>query len=56
MGARLRISGQFTLRQSDYGIKPVSFAAGALRLKDELKFSFEVVARKAEPRNGDSQV
>ena len=48
IGAMLRVSGQFTLRQSDYGITPVSFAGGTLRLKDELKFSFEVVARKAE--------
>ncbi len=48
MGTMLRISGEFPLRQSDYGIKPVSFAGGALRLKDELKFSFELVARKQE--------
>lgn len=49
LGAMLRISGDFSVRQSDYGIKPVSFAAGALRLKDELKFNFELVARmKAE--------
>lgn len=46
MGDMLRISGEFVLRQSDYGIKPVSFAAGALRLKDELKFRFELVARQ----------
>jgi hypothetical protein len=44
----MRVSGEFTLRQSDYGIKPVSFAGGALRLKDELKFSFELVARKQD--------
>jgi hypothetical protein len=48
MDSMLRISGDFTLRQSDYGIKPVSFAAGALRLKDELKFNFEMVARHQE--------
>lgn len=49
LGTMLRISGDFPLRLSDYGIKPVSFAAGALRLKDELKFNFELVARiKAE--------
>jgi polyisoprenoid-binding protein YceI len=47
-GSTLRISGEFPLRQSDYGIKPVSFAAGALRLKDELKFRFELVARRQE--------
>jgi hypothetical protein len=44
----LRISGEFSLRQSDYGIKPVSFAGGALRLKDEVRFNFELVARRQE--------
>ncbi len=44
----MRVAGEFPLRQSDYGIKPVSFAGGALRLKDELKFNFELVARQQE--------
>jgi polyisoprenoid-binding protein YceI len=48
MGNILRISGEFGIRQSDFGIKPVSFAAGALRLKDELKFKFELVARRQD--------
>jgi polyisoprenoid-binding protein YceI len=48
MSSTLRISGSFALNQSDYGIKPVSFAGGALRLKNELKFSFEIVARLDE--------
>jgi polyisoprenoid-binding protein YceI len=48
MGATLRVSGTFSLRQSDYGIKPVSFAGGTLRLKDELKFNFELIARHNE--------
>jgi polyisoprenoid-binding protein YceI len=48
LGTLVRISGEFQLRQSDYGIKPVSFAAGALRLKDEVKFKFELVARRQE--------
>lgn len=48
MGTMLRISGEFQLRQSDYGIKPVSFAGGALRLKDEVKFNFELVVRAQE--------
>ena len=38
--------GPFTLRQSDFRIKPVSVAGGTLKLKDELKFAFDVVARK----------
>jgi hypothetical protein len=42
----LRASGEFTLSQSVYNIKPVSVAGGALKIKDELKFSFEIVARK----------
>lgn len=48
LGTVLRISGQFPLRQSSYGIKAFSFAGGALKLKDELKFSFELIARKQE--------
>jgi polyisoprenoid-binding protein YceI len=47
-GEMLRASGEFTLRQSDFGIKPISVAGGALKLKDEVKFSFELVARKQE--------
>jgi polyisoprenoid-binding protein YceI len=49
MGDMLRASGDFTLSQSSYGIKPVSVAGGTLKLKDELKLSFDVVARKQEP-------
>lgn len=48
MGNVLRIAGEFTLRQSDYGIKPTSFAAGTLRLRDDLKFAFDLVARQDE--------
>jgi polyisoprenoid-binding protein YceI len=47
-GTMLRASGDFTLDQSDYQIKPVSVAGGALKLKEELKFSFEMVAREQE--------
>ena len=47
-GEILRGSGDFSLKQSDYQIKPVSVAAGALKLKDELKFTFEIVARRQE--------
>lgn len=46
-GEMLRTSGDFTLRQSDYGIKPISVAGGALKVKDELKFSFEMIVRKS---------
>ncbi|HKX32115.1 MAG TPA: YceI family protein [Blastocatellia bacterium] len=46
-GDRLRAQGDFTLRQTDYKIKPVSVAAGTLKLKDELKFSFDLAGHQA---------
>jgi polyisoprenoid-binding protein YceI len=48
LGSMLRASGDFTLDQTDYNIKLVSVAGGALKLKDELKFSFEMVARRQD--------
>lgn len=45
MGERLTASGQCTVRQSDYQVKPVSIAGGALKLKDEVELSFDIVAR-----------
>ena len=45
MGDRLTANGQCTVRQSDYGIKPVSIAGGTLKLKDEIDLSFDIVAR-----------
>jgi polyisoprenoid-binding protein YceI len=47
-GSTLRASGEFSMRQSDFGIKLVSVAGGAIKLKDELTFSFEVAARRQE--------
>ena len=48
LGSMLRASGEFSLEQTNYNIKLVSVAGGALKLKDELKFSFEIVARRQE--------
>ena len=45
-GTMLRASGDFTLKQTDYQIKLISVAGGAIKLKDELKVSFEMVARE----------
>lgn len=42
----LRANGEFSLRQTDFNIKLVSVAGGALKVKDELKCSFDIVARK----------
>lgn len=47
-GDELTATGNFTLKQTDYGIKLVSIAAGALKLKDELKFTFNLVGNKSE--------
>ena len=47
-GTMLRASGNFTLKQTDYQIRLITVAGGALKLKDELKFSFEMVAREQE--------
>jgi polyisoprenoid-binding protein YceI len=44
--ASLQAEGQFALRQTEYGIKPVSVAGGTIKVKDELKFSFNIVANR----------
>lgn len=36
------------MRQSDYKIALVSAASGTIRVKDELKFTFDIAARKQE--------
>jgi len=43
-GDRLRASGEFSIYQTEYGIQLVTVAGGALKVKDELKVSFEIVA------------
>lgn len=48
LGSMLRASGEFSLNQTDFDIKLVSVAGGAIKLKDEVKFSFEIVARRQE--------
>jgi polyisoprenoid-binding protein YceI len=45
-GDRLRASGDFTLLQSHYNIRLYTVALGALKVKDELKFIFDIVANK----------
>ena len=44
---QLRAQGDFTLRQTDYQMKLVSVAGGTLKLKDELKFTFEIILSPA---------
>jgi polyisoprenoid-binding protein YceI len=48
LGDMLRAFGEFSILQRDYGISLVSVAGGTLKLKDELKFAFDIVARKQD--------
>jgi polyisoprenoid-binding protein YceI len=44
-GDTLRATGSFPLRQTEYGIKLVSALAGTLKVKDEVKFLFDIQAK-----------
>ncbi len=46
VGDTLRVQGDAVVRQSDYGIAPPSVAGGALKIKDEVKCVFDLLARK----------
>jgi polyisoprenoid-binding protein YceI len=51
-GDSLRANGEFSIRQTDYGIRLISVAAGTLKLKDELKFTFDIVAQNRKGAAG----
>ena len=40
----LHAKGNFDLHQSQYSIKPVSAGGGTIKVKDQLKFTFDIVA------------
>ena len=46
MGDSLRAFGEFSISMSAYGIKPATAVAGTIKLKDELKATFDLLARK----------
>jgi polyisoprenoid-binding protein YceI len=46
-GDVLRGNGEATIRQSEFGIRPVAVAGGVLKVKDEVKVAFDIVARRA---------
>jgi polyisoprenoid-binding protein YceI len=52
-GDMLRAQGEATVRQSDFRIGLVSVAGGMLKVKDEVKVAFDLVARAA-PGSGAS--
>lgn len=48
-GDGIRLLGESSLRLSDYRIKPVTALGGAIKLKDELKVSFDLAGRPEAP-------
>jgi polyisoprenoid-binding protein YceI len=42
----LRGYGDFTIRQTEYGIETASIAGGTLKMKDEVKIAFFIIGRK----------
>lgn len=42
----LRAQGEYALKQTDFGIKLVSVAIGALKVKNEVKLTFDIAATK----------
>lgn len=41
----LRANGKYTLKQTDYGIKPYSAAGGTIKVKDDVVVNFNIVAK-----------
>jgi polyisoprenoid-binding protein YceI len=41
----LRARGEFTLKMTDYSIRPPSVAGGTIKVKDTLKFTFNVLSQ-----------
>jgi len=42
---QLRAAGKYTLKQTDYGIKPYSAAGGTIKVKNEVVINFNIVAK-----------
>jgi polyisoprenoid-binding protein YceI len=42
----IRAQGEFSLKQTDFGIKPYAAVGGTIKLKNELKFSFDMLGHK----------
>ena len=45
-GDALRVEGQVSLRQTEYGITPIKAGGGAVRVKDTLRIAFDIVGGK----------
>lgn len=42
---QLRAMGSYTLKQTDFGIKPYSAGLGAVKVKNEVTVNFSIVAK-----------
>ena len=42
----ISVSGELALRQTDFGIAPLSVAGGAIQVQDEVKLRFDIHARR----------
>jgi hypothetical protein len=51
-GERLTAAGEAVLRQTDFGIKPFSAALGTVRVKNEVRIRFTIVARRVSSGSG----
>jgi polyisoprenoid-binding protein YceI len=45
-----RYQGTVAVKLRDFGIKPISVAGGTVKVKDELKVEFDIVAQNESPR------
>ncbi len=45
-GDTLRARGEFTVKRGDYNVKATSAAHGLVRVRDKLKFTFDIVGRR----------
>ena len=46
-GDTLRASGEFTVNRSDFNVRATSAFHGLVRVRDKLKFTFDIVARQS---------
>jgi polyisoprenoid-binding protein YceI len=42
---QIRATGKYTLKQTDYGIKPYSAAGGTIKVKNEVVVNFSIIAK-----------
>jgi polyisoprenoid-binding protein YceI len=40
--------GHATIKQTDFGIKPISVGGGVIKVKNEVKIDFQIVKRQSE--------